>query len=199
MKLVDILARELKEWPEGQKIAEQSKVDNEIYFEPKAFGDFYVPERADDYMGALVTRSQWQEARDALLKADSKEWNGEGLPPVGTVCEFRIPEEFEGVSPWRPELRQGSRVEIIYRYDTGVSEVAAFKFDVAVGCLVEQASAGCFRPIRTPEQIAAEERENDIAEAMKVMAVSGVHTSAEACLRIATAYVDAGYRKQEPK
>lgn len=185
MKLVDILARELKEWPEGQKIAEQSQVDNEIYFEPQANGGFYASERADDYRDAIVTISQWQEARDALLKADAKEWNGEGLPPVGVVCEMRRTDYVDMYWKEIEFLCAGSK-KAFFRDQEG-HEWARLLSDIE------------FRPIRTPEQIAAEERENDIAEAMKVMAVSGVHTSAEACLRIATAYVDAGYRKHEQK
>lgn len=171
MKMIDVLAFAMKEWPESTSVF--------------IFGD------------ETCTREQWQEAVNArdLAKA---EWSGEGLPPVGTVCEFRIPEEFDGVSPWRPELRQGNRVEIIYRYDTGVSEVAVFKFDVAVGFLVEQASAGCFRPIRTPEQIAADEREKSILDMARSM-MTGLVAAGDQEFKRAEKLYDAGYRKQEQK
>lgn len=185
MKLVDILARDLKEWPEGQKIAEQSKVDNEIYFEPKEFGDFYAPERADDYMDALVTRSQWQEARDALLKADAKEWNGEGLPPVGTVCEYCHPgDDFDKCF-----------IEA-YVKDKVVFTCPDYKEDPQA-VFITEANSITFRPILTPEQIAADARNAGVRELVKVLS-----PYVGACLTItqsAEALYDAGYRKQEAK
>ena len=179
MKLVDILARELKEWPDGQKIAEQSKVDNEIYFEPQAFGDFYAPERADDYMDALVTRSQWQEARDALLKADAKEWSGEGLPPVGVRCERSI-----NPSTWKLTRICGHSADGAY--------AAFYDGDGLMGW-----GDDCkFRPIRTPEQIAAEDRSVAISDIINTI---GWLNTQPGCHEAAGRLYDAGYRKQEPK
>ena len=133
-----------------------------------------------------------EKIRDMIARPTYEEWNGEGLPPVGMVCEFKIPEEFDGVSPWRSELRNGHRVEIIHHYDTGINKCAVFKFKVAFGHLVEQAAADCFRPIRTPEQIAAEERE---AEINRMVATAKMLDKGWARKVCASLY-DAGYRKQ---
>jgi hypothetical protein len=66
-------------------------------------------------------------------------WTGAGLPPVGTVCEFNHGDEW---------LR---------------CEVVARKNDLAI-CWIHcnkilTTGGRCLRPLRTPEQIKAEERE----------------------------------------
>ena len=85
-------------------------------------------------------------------------WNGEGLPPVGTVCEFAgfNPEETMPTDP-----RVGDQVTVIAHFMSGSFEVAAFTFYAPPEfeyLQVAQGAYGCFRPIRTPKQIAAEER-----------------------------------------
>lgn len=84
-------------------------------------------------------------------------WTGEGKPPVGTICEFNgfNPEETLPTDP-----RVGDRVTVIAHFKSGTIDVAAFTFQPPVDyeCLqVAQGAYGCFRPIRTPEQIEEEE------------------------------------------
>ena len=194
MKLVDILARELKDWPEGAREAEQSKVDCEIYMwstvsqYPDAH--FHASERADDYCDAVVTRAQWQEAREALSKpADAPAWNGEGHPPLGTICEFTRSEspfakcEVVFSSPWVTVVR-----------GKGFDDDAV---DIAVDYNDRHAR---FRPIRTPEQIAADERLHKVRNAHSAIArtldkykndISSQSVSRE----VVEAMIDAGYIK----
>ncbi|MCT5733985.1 hypothetical protein LZM23_29285, partial [Pseudomonas aeruginosa] len=84
-----------------------------------------------------------------------KPWDGQGLPPVGTLCEWHGPNS-DGPDGW------------VYTE----SNVVAYTDDGLFICMQKQ---GCwpvvqridnceFRPIRTPEQIAAEEREKAIEE-----------------------------------
>ncbi|WP_445572118.1 hypothetical protein [Pseudomonas sp. E102] len=85
-------------------------------------------------------------------------WTGEGLPPVGTVCEFAgfNPEETLPTDP-----RVGDQVTVIAHFMSGSFEVAAFTFYAPPEfryLKVSQGAYGCFRPIRTPEQIAEEAR-----------------------------------------
>ena len=89
--------------------------------------------------------------------SDPTPWQGEGLPPVGTVCEFHglYPKDDE----WHKDLEPGTQVTVIAHYDNAGTLVAAFTFgqpgiNMAVDCAVE----GWFRPIKSAEQIAAEER-----------------------------------------
>lgn len=112
--------------------------------------------------------------------AKPEPWSGEGLPPVGTVCEYK---SYQLRSEWK-------EVEIIAHFMNKVM-VAAFIKTGDGGKIVDQAIAECFRPIRTAEQIAAEDREKAIDEMVKDFGTyfSNPRVSAR------TIY-DAGYRKQ---
>lgn len=71
---------------------------------------------------------------------------GEGLPPVGVVCEVKLQEEW-------------SLCEIIAHFQQPQAMVAAFTVaQFHGGKKLDSKIAECFRPIRTPEQIAAYER-----------------------------------------
>jgi hypothetical protein len=269
MKLVDILARELKEWPEHTSEITQSAIDGELYLH----GGADISSRlffAASHDGANgVTRAQWQKAREALIsgrhsnldsppvgathyigvavgrsKVDihswwmrepgdnwylwaepsrqwaldtpsarqknlmkpiheslrKKEWTGKGMPPVGTVCEFAggtpCPED-----PFDKDLREGMRVTIIAHFKSGDFTLAAFTFDpenTDRGMVqVEQGSFGCFRPIRTPEQIAAEEREKQKSEIIgaclrKIGGANSPITSASSVADVIGALYDKG-------
>jgi hypothetical protein len=126
-------------------------------------------------------------AYSAISKPEN--WNGEGLPPVGTVCEFAgfNPEE---TLPSDPAV--GDNVTVIAHYLSGCVQVAAFTFNSAAdfGSLrVAQGAHGCFRPIRTPEQIAEEQR---LAAINKI-----VEDSMGRCDVVGAGYLyDAQYRQQ---
>ncbi|WAW38791.1 hypothetical protein O2604_17160 [Pseudomonas aeruginosa] len=106
-------------------------------------------------------------------------WDGQGLPPVGTVCEYRH-------MIW-PEYRS---CEIRY-----ISEESLVAYDDAQ----EQFYRTCdmlFRPIRTLEQIAAEEREKAALEMAALM--SGHEDRSKDCFKVLGEILyDAGYRRQE--
>lgn len=189
MKLVNILARSMAEWP----------TDNPLDVGQAADGDIHVPGRsaryirhlgvkfplADDWGSANVTRAQWQAAVDALKAAENTvpEWNGEGLPPVGMVCEYQ-----DSLGRW-------DKVEITAVAKRGI-------------CFVQIAHDGenyvnkteaRFRPIRTPEQIAAEERDRSIDAMLKI--AEGPHDGNPRKVHVSrpqiAALYDAGYRKFE--
>lgn len=113
---------------------------------------------------------------------EGRPWTGEGLPPIGTDAEFK---GHDGV--WRPGtyIGQFNGKMVVGCHETGV-----------VGFL----SSEEFRPIRTPEQIAAEER---------LAAINYMEIDAGMC---ATAFdgdpevrvwvenlIDKGWRKQVPE
>lgn len=105
-------------------------------------------------------------------------WNGEGLPPVGVTCEYS-PHE----GKWEP-------VTVFARKpNVNGSESALFDRADSWGAC---ANAGSFRPIRTPEQIAAEERKAAVNELRSDMEDEGVFIDQ----RMAEIIHDAGYRKQ---
>ncbi|MBR7206861.1 hypothetical protein KB219_34765, partial [Pseudomonas aeruginosa] len=130
--------------------------------------------------GSEVWAGVWADCfvsaeREATFEARPQEaWDGQGLPPVGTVCQYRH-------MIW-PEYRP---CEIRY-----ISEESLVAYDDAQ----EQLYRTCdmlFRPIRTPEQIAAEEREKAVGD--MAMSIQGVP------YQYPTLYAlyDAGYRRQE--
>jgi hypothetical protein len=120
-------------------------------------------------------------------------WNGEGLPPVGTVCEFSgfNPEETLPTDP-----RVGDQVTVIAHFMSGSFEMAAFTFHAPPEfeyLQVAQGAYGCFRPIRTPEQIAAEECD----KAVQAMLAEFQHTgSLTSHYEVCEVLHKAGYRKQ---
>ena len=99
-------------------------------------------------------------------------WNGEGLPPVGTVCEW-LSEQYGWL---------GGKV---VGHDGTVTVVA--HNDGYTGCHPHE-----IRPIRTPEQIAAEERKSHV---LGMLCYDALGTSRRG---LAEALYDAGYRKVKP-
>lgn len=80
-------------------------------------------------------------------------WSGDGLPPVGTVCEVL------NNTLHRPEWERCTilfmgKFKAVYESDSCHEHVADISEDWMIS----------FRPIRTPEQIAAEEREKAIED-----------------------------------
>ena len=101
-------------------------------------------------------------------------WDGQGLPPVGTVCEVEDPQS----GRWCECL--------ILAWD---AELAVFSAGGEYPYQYDGSTAGSFRPIRTAEQIAAEEREVGIAEIRQALVTSAKGS-------IESTIWDAGYRKQ---
>lgn len=174
-----------------------SKVEGAQYWGPgcaayceafyKKEGDewFYACEYKDWEWGSLE-REPGPDRMKILIPRPSA-WSGDGLPPVGAVCEINgtVLQELRGEQPtWR-------EVEIIAHTNFGGG-------DVAVGRDMEKATLGwgiarSFRPIRTPEQIAAEEREAAVRE---MLGLFGGTDSRDTYLM--QRLYDAGYRKVEP-
>lgn len=119
------------------------------------------------------------------IERPSPAWSGEGLPPVGTVCECRLPDKLTHKYSW---------VEAKVIWHNGPTECAVIKSTSALSWCDE------FRPIRTPEQIAADERTHEIRNALTSIShkVEKVNTDIDCSLAIAetvSAMIDAGYRK----
>ena len=72
------------------------------------------------------------------------EWTGEGIPPAGTFCEFKS----KSVEKW-------SECHVKYQFENGEAVVAI----CGPREVVLWVSGFDFRPIRTPDQIAADERQ----------------------------------------
>lgn len=186
MKLVDILARELAEWPvkegvyhPGQDYCVQSDKCSQVFF-CGTHGKILLSRRADKTSGVRVTRAEWQAAVDALnadkcehsyannigcpecgeLNAPKVvEWDGVGDPPVGVVCQYSVLN-----GPWYT-------CEVGYSFFDGEHRCFVIKckhLGFEQVCRIDPGSEGSveFRPFRTAEQVAAEEREAEDNEVM---------------------------------
>lgn len=121
-----------------------------------------------DHYDALKVYWRFVPAQEAAV------WDGEGRPPVGTVCGLT----YKG-------LDQGEVTVLFLSDEVGVFANSRYG--------VEQHGASAlygFYQIRTPEQIAAEEREAEIIEIERVAMAGNSHKT------MAEALYDAGYRKQ---
>lgn len=110
-------------------------------------------------------------------------WTGEGLPPVGTVCERNVSR-----NAW-------CQSEIFAHSPNGV--YAAY----ADSCGMNWSAAVSFRPIRTPEQIAADKRLHEIRNALTTIKAGQQQfpndlVRGNITLSVVESMIDAGYRKQ---
>lgn len=125
----------------------------------------------------------WNDFKLHAIPRPSPAWNGEGLPPVGTVCEWK---GLLGGYWVECEVVAVSKSQIVLKHaESSTYRPGEFEVFSAEPLRLE------FRPIRTPEQIAADEREAAIEELRKLL-------SNVACddYHAAVAMIDAGYRKQ---
>ena len=104
-------------------------------------------------------------------------WSGEGLPPVGVVCEYRCVND-----KWRQVKVIAHMIEMQKDNPCAVSQLG----DTGPLCI---GGASSFRKIRTPEQIAADEREAAILDMERICRSGDFGSGGLAAL------YDAGYRK----
>lgn len=120
------------------------------------------------------------EYRRTIVKRPLEQWTGAGLPPIGAVCEF-----YWGGNDWR--------VCTVFAHKPNANG----KIDVLVD-LDGDWSFGTrehdFRPIRTQEQIEAEEREAFAHKLVEEMGKSP--TGYPNAMNQARKIYDLGYRKQ---
>lgn len=138
--------------------------------------------RIDRWVVGACEKAYWRpitEHPDYVAPVEA--WNGEGLPPVGAVCAV-----------FGEHSKRWYKCEIVFSSDwVVVARGAAYegkKVDIAYDYTTFERR---FRPIRTPEQIAAEERNAGIEEMLTVFWAGG---SNELRRRVEQLY-DAGYRK----
>ncbi len=180
IKLIDILAREMDCWPEVAWTSVGQSCKGELHGEPFTGRhiDLGLPV-ADDCFTAVVTREEWEAAREALNPA----WTGAGLPPVGTVCE--VQHESWDESIWEART-------IAYLGEHSVT-IEADGHEV-----VGKAENLRFRPIHTAEQIAADERKRQILEMIDSFGQDTAIWGRDAVMEICGNLWEFGYRKVQP-
>lgn len=137
----------------------------------------------------VFTRGQWKHS--VFAKSDERfvcrpttpSWSGEGLPPAGVVCEYRVCD-----GPWY-------KCEIRYTIKHPDGGVIAYcpHLDHEQALYAPYCQ---FRPIRTPEQIAAELADQAIKEIAGIICRDGAFDIDDPeVTESAVALYDAGYRK----
>ena len=111
----------------------------------------------------------------------SKELDGEGVPPVGTECEYLKHAKY--ITSW-------IKVKVVFVGEN----LIVFEHGANGNEFSEQITDVSFRPIKTPEQIAAEERKQAIDEMLDMI---GDYSALSEYTMIVL--YDAGYRKTEVK
>jgi hypothetical protein len=148
-------------------------------------GEFYSC-YADRGLEHIPAFPDWRKSR-LVQRPPKQSWVGEGLPPVGVVCEIAGSSEY-----FHNRHPEGVEVKIYAHFtdDRGV-ELAAFTD--GIGQVGGVGIAKCFRPIRTPEQIEAQARTEAIDDMIKALGMDNAGTAEY--IRCGLIY-DAGYRKQ---
>jgi len=116
-------------------------------------------------------------------------WAGEGTPPAGTVCEV-LNNTLDRPEWERCTILFMGKFKAVYESDSCHERVA----DVSEDWMIS------FRPLRTPEQIAAEERLHSVRNACSAIAetldaLRGKTKLERAALRVVEAMIDAGYAR----
>lgn len=150
---------------------------------------------ANDLKGMPIIQPELQQAQKALADHFLPiEWDGSGLPPAGTICEYRVSggQWFKCQIRYLTKPYMGCPIEVVMFSPHLKGEQTA-----VIG---DGESEVSFRPIRTPEQIAEEELQ---IATQAIMADAGITDSAlkddpEAWVWAAALY-KAGYRKQVAK
>lgn len=109
----------------------------------------------------------------------SPAWNGEGLPPAGTVCEV-LNAELDNPAWEKCTILFTGKHRIVYASDSCYERVG-----YVIGLK--------FRRIRTHEQIASDER----AAAVDAMVVATGYPGSSIAKEVSQKLYDAGYRKPE--
>lgn len=192
-RLVDILSVELKRWPDSLGDAVGQASDGTLHNDMEPLNAEIVRTRekytmCKNYIMDCVTRAEWQAAVDALNAPKVFEWDGVGDPPVGVVCQYSVLN-----GPWHT-------CEVGYSFFDGEHRCFVIKcqhLGFEQVCRIEPGSEGSveFRPVRTVEQVAAEEREKAIEEMVAVSPLLDKGWSRKVC----AALYDNDYRKQVAK
>ena len=201
VKLVEILARELKEWPATTACFAQDDSDGDIYNYvttriERINGDWvgvgdegmdqscdcpevYGQELASDRDTAIVTREMWEKERAKLYA-----WKGEGIPPVGTVCEYKLSE----YDWWfKCEIKY-----VLEAQSNGCGSFVAWCHHLETDQYLSFGSKSyslSLRPIKTPEQIEAEKRKEALDTMRSIVMGSSLNHG------LLESLYDAGYRR----
>ncbi|MBI6655001.1 hypothetical protein YA0721_03615 [Pseudomonas carnis] len=133
---------------------------------------------------SVSTSAELMLSADLLAKPLPQTWTGEGLPPVGIEIEAMMRRNMLDGYAWH-------RAKVVHGPLPGSEgEVLVFCLETTSPAWVDE-----FRPVRTPEQIAAEARQKGIEELGNFLSTNTT-TPTPFLWEAAQKIYDAGYRKQ---
>lgn len=173
------------EWADGHGLVAHHGI-TEVWINMDQYAVVGAEDRAYPYGGGTgETRQNFTRGQVQYITPRPARWNGEGIPPVGAACEAYDAER----DLWWPGqvLMHGNSD---HAFVSGTPE-----------CWGTLLWASTFRPFRTPEQIAADERLHKVRNAHTAIARTlecfRGDIPAEAVSRqVIEAMIDAGYSKQ---
>ncbi|WP_330534707.1 hypothetical protein K9U73_018595 [Pseudomonas aeruginosa] len=145
---------------------------------------FYWSESGHKWINGILTCDVSAD-REATFEARPQEaWDGQGLPPVGIEAE--VIWDGADIAYFRAKILAHDEDRVVFRWCEGESKGQYGSYAVLNFGILPT-----FRPLRTPEQSAAEEREKAVGD--MAMSIQGVP------YQYPTLYAlfDAGYRRQE--
>lgn len=146
-------------------------------------GDSYFVSGQQNY-GPVNSPESWVKK---LVARPSPAWSGVGIPAAGSICEVRQKTPCESSFDW-----EECRIAMINTGADGLPQVCTIDKRGDLAIYYPATDVVEFRPIRTPEQIAADERESAVAE---MLGLFGGTDSRDTYLM--QRLYDAGYRKME--
>ena len=168
------------EWADGHGLVAHHGI-TEVWINMDQYAVVGAEDRAYPYGGGTGDhRHNFTRGQVQYITPRPARWDGQGHPTAGTLCEMTSNDGHN----WRPVL-------IIF-FDDYVTLVGQSEGKVNRQLFKRCDADVAFRPLRTPEQIAAEEREEAIAEMWTTYWQPSVSTAMEG---LGLLY-DAGYRKQ---
>ncbi|MGE8302827.1 MAG: hypothetical protein ACN6PW_00040 [Pseudomonas kermanshahensis] len=180
------------EWADGHGLVAYHGI-TEVWLNMDQYAVVGAEDRAYPYGGGTgENRHNFTRGQVQYITPRPGQWDGTGLPPVGAACERRFHDK-EGSSWQRVTITAHGHKKIMCLEETG-DEWAHFGLEVS------------FRPARTPEQIAEEERLAGLNEMIRCikdhpLGTHGISHLQELMIHedVARDLWEAGYRKQETK
>lgn len=110
------------------------------------------------------------------------QWSGKGMPPAGTVCEHKRVHEWQKVEVFAVKPNYNGSQTALFTYENG--------------CWAGCAEPSLFRPIRTAEQIAADERIQKVRNALTAIKAGKNFPNESLVVATVEAMIDAGFVRQ---
>lgn len=170
MKLVQLLAKELKEWPvkegeynkESDYCVQSDKTSQVFFYGPH--GKIFLSERADETSGVRVTRSEWQAEREKMNKPKWIRHRGGKCPvKAGTKVVTRYRDGV--VSDWCMTRNQDTDEEClsaVWSHSGGETDIMAYYVEETKDQEIEEVKKTNFGTITYKLEIDATDANKEI-------------------------------------